>query len=80
MAIRFSKTAVVGRRIDPTGLSWESFTILATSYRWRRTTNCPEFRRHRFHLLDSDESLRRAAHLSNRRFAYRLPRSDSFDS
>ena len=73
MAVRFSKTVVVGRRIDPTAPSWESFTIFTTSYRWRHTTNHPGVRRHRFRLLDSDKSLRRAAHLNNRRFAYRLP-------
>lgn len=73
MVVRFSRTAVVGRRIDPTAPLWESFTIFSPSYRWRRITNRPGVRRHRFRLLDSDESLRRAARLNSRRFAYRLP-------
>lgn len=73
MGVWFSRTAVIGRRIDPNLPSWEPFTFLTTSNWWIHKLNYTRFRRHRFGLFDIDRSLRRAMHLSERRYAYRLP-------
>jgi hypothetical protein len=73
MGAWFNRTVVMGRRIDLTPPSWAPFTVFSRSIRWRHAADHARFRRHRFGLLDVDESLRRVSHLSNRRYAYRLP-------